>query len=197
MNVYQGRGVERCEVIRDRKRIEIYKGLALKSEYPPRQSDKAEPATAKNEVESHDPVEDEPTQVNPDIPVAVPTTQRKLVDYNRGNLFLPDTPKETAKTPEPQTPPPPKAASTDRRSERKPANDAVKSDADRLLDVWADKYPYEMRHREQVIDMAIYAGLFISVSGREAKWKEILPSLIRWEDEGKITAWLGGMYQLT
>ena len=84
------------------------------------------------------------------------------------------------------------ATSTD----RKPATNVDKSDADRLLDVWADKHPYEMRHREQVIDMAIYAGLFISVPGREAKWKAIEPALIRWEDEGKITIWLGGMYQI-
>ena len=143
------------------------------------------------EPEPKVPVEDKPAQVNPDILVAVPTTQRKPVDDNRSNLFLPDIPKESAKTP-----PIPKATSTDRRSERKPANNADKSDADRLLDVWEQKHPYEMRHREQVIDTAIYAGLFISVSGREAKWKAIEPALIRWEDEGKITAWLGGMYQI-
>ena len=53
-----------------------------------------------------------------------------------------------------------------------------------------------MRHREQVIDMAIYAGLFSAELGREAKWEAIKPALIRWEDEGKITAWLGGMYQI-
>jgi hypothetical protein len=106
------------------------------------------------------------------------------VDYNRGDLFLPA---------EPETPSVPKAASTD----RKPVNNVVKSDADRLLDVWVKKHPYEMRHREQVIDMAIYAGLFSSESGRDAKWEAIEPALIRWEDEGKkITAWLGGMYQI-
>ena len=140
--------------------------------------------------ETVEPVEDDSAQVNPELPVAVPLTQRKPVDYNRGDLFLPITPAE------PQTPSPPKAASTDRREERKPATNADKSDADRLLDVWEQKHPYEMRHREQVIDMAIYAGLFISVPGREAKWKAIEPALVRWEDEGKITAWLGGMYQI-
>ena len=142
----------------------------------------AEPTKVKTEVEVVEPVEDNP--------VAMPTTRRKSVDYNRGDMFLPITPAE------PQTPSPPKAASTDRREERKPATNADKSDADRLLDVWEQKHPYEMRHREQVIDMAIYAGLFISVPGREAKWKAIEPALIRWEDEGKITAWLGGMYQI-
>ena len=65
-----------------------------------------------------------------------------------------------------------------------------------LLDVWQKQHLYEMCHREQVIDMAVYAGLFGSEDGREAKWKAIKPALIRWEDEGKITAWLGGMYQL-
>ena len=141
--------------------------------------------------DAYEPVEDEPAQVNPDIPVAVPPTQRKPVDDNRGNLFLPDIPAE------PQTASTPKAASTDRReAERKPKNDADKSDAERLLDVWEQKYPYEMHHREQVIDMAIYAGLFSAESGREAKWEAIKPALIRWEDEGKITAWLGGMYQI-
>ena len=137
----------------------------------------AEPTKVKTEVEGVEPVEDNP--------VAVPMTRRKSVDYNRGDMFLPITP-------EPETPSVPKAALTD----HKPANNADKSDADRLLDVWADKHPYEMRHREQVIDMAIYAGLFISVPGREAKWKAIEPALIRWEDEGKITIWLGGMYQI-
>ena len=38
MNVYRGRSVERDEVIRNGKRIEIYKGLALKSKNPPRPS---------------------------------------------------------------------------------------------------------------------------------------------------------------
>ncbi len=126
--------------------------------------------------------------VFPDSQPEVEAKQLKPVDDNRSNLFLP----ESAKTPEPETPSVPKAALTD----RKPANNADKSDADRLLDVWEDKHPYEMRHREQVIDMAIYAGLFLSASGRDAKWKAIEPSLVRWEDEGKITAWLGGMYQL-
>ena len=139
----------------------------------------------KTKTEVEVPVEIE-AQVHPDIPVAVPTTQRKPVDYNRGDLFLPITPAE------PQTPSIPLATSTD----RKPATNADKSDADRLLSVWEQKHPYEMRHREQVIDMAIYAGLFISVPGREAKWKAIEPALIRWEDEGKITIWLGGMYQI-
>jgi len=60
----------------------------------------AELTTAKTEVESVEPVEDNP--------VAMPTTRRKSVDDNRGNLFLPDTP-------EPETPSIPKAASTDRR----------------------------------------------------------------------------------
>ena len=136
--------------------------------------------------ETVEPVEAGPAQVNPELPVAVPMTQRKPVNDNRGDWFLPITPAE------PQTPSIPLATSTD----RKPATNADKSDADRLLDVWEDKHPYEMRHREQVIDMAIYAGLFISVPGREAKWKAIEPALIRWEDEGKITIWLGGMYQI-
>ena len=146
----------------------------------------AELTTAKTEVESVGPVEDEPAQVNPELPVAVPMTQRKPVDYNRGALFLPITPAE------PQTPSIPLATSTD----RKPATNADKSDADRLLSVWEQKHPYEMRHREQVIDMAIYAGLFISVPGREAKWKAIEPALIRWEDEGKITIWIDARYQI-
>ena len=71
-----------------------------------------------------------------------------------------------------------------------------KSDADRLLEAWEQKHPYEMRHREQVIDMAIYAGLFSSVSGREAKWEAIEPALVRWENEGKITAWIDSRYQI-
>ena len=77
----------------------------------------AEPAKEKPKpfVESVEPVETAPAQVNPDKPVAVPTTRRKPVDDNRGNLFLPDIPKESAKTPEPETPSIPKAASTDRR----------------------------------------------------------------------------------
>jgi hypothetical protein len=52
---------------------------------------------------------------NADIPVAVPTTQRKPtpVDDNRSDMFLP--PKESAKTLEPETPSFPKATSTDRR----------------------------------------------------------------------------------
>ena len=148
----------------------------------------AEPTKVKTEVEVVEPVEDK--QVNPELPVAVPTTQRKPVNDNRGDWFLPITPAE------PQTPSPPKAASTDRREERKPATNADKSDADRLLDVWEQKHPYEMRHREQVIDMAIYAGLFSSVSGREAKWQAIEPAIIRWEDEGKITAWIDARYQI-
>lgn len=73
----------------------------------------AEPTKLKTEVEVgvkvEVPVEIEATQVNPDIPVAVPTIQRKLVDYNRGNLFLPDIPPKLS------TPSTPKAASTDRR----------------------------------------------------------------------------------
>ena len=137
----------------------------------------AELTTAKTEVESVEPVEDNP--------VAMPTTRRKSVDYNRGDMFLPDTP-------EPETPSVPQAALTD----HKPANNAVKSDADRLLEAWEQKHPYSMRHREQVIDMAIYAGLFISLSGREAKWKAIEPAIIRWEDEGKITAWIDARYQI-
>ena len=60
----------------------------------------AEPTKVKTEVEVVEPVEDNP--------VAMPTTRRKSVDDNRGNLFLPDTP-------EPETPSIPKAASTDRR----------------------------------------------------------------------------------
>ena len=152
----------------------------IKSVKDEKSTQEAEPTKVKTEVEVVEPVEDNP--------VAVPMTRRKSVDYNRGDMFLPITPAE------PQTPSPPKAASTDRREERKPATNADKSDADRLLDVWEQKHPYEMRHREQVIDMAIYAGLFISVPGREAKWKAIEPALIRWEDEGKITIWLGGMY---
>ena len=146
----------------------------------------AEPTKVKTEVEVEavEPVEDK--QVNPELPVAVPTTQRKPVNDNRGDWFLPITPAE------PQTPSIPLATSTD----RKPATNADKSDADRLLSVWADEHPYEMRHREQVIDMAIYAGLFISVPGREAKWKAIEPAIIRWEDEGKITAWIDARYQI-
>ena len=140
----------------------------------------AEPTKVKTEVEVEtvEPVEDNP--------VAMPTTRRKSVDYNRGDMFLPITPAE------PQTPSIPLATSTD----RKPTNDADKSDADRLLEAWEQKHPYGRRHREQVIDMAIYAGLFGSESGREAKWQAIDPALIRWEDEGKITIWLGGMYQI-
>ena len=65
-----------------------------------KQTREAELTTAKTEVESVEPVEDNP--------VAMPTTRRKSVDDNRGNLFLPDTP-------EPETPSIPKAASTDRR----------------------------------------------------------------------------------
>ena len=60
----------------------------------------AEPTKVKTEVEVVEPVEDNP--------VAMPTTRRKSVDYNRGDMFLPDTP-------EPETPSIPKAASTDRR----------------------------------------------------------------------------------
>ena len=60
----------------------------------------AEPTKVKTEVEVVEPVEDNL--------VAMPTTRRKSVDDNRGNLFLPDTP-------EPETPSIPKAASTDRR----------------------------------------------------------------------------------
>ena len=60
----------------------------------------AEPTKVKTEVEVVEPVEDNP--------VAMPTTRRKSVDDNRGNLFLPITP-------EPETPSIPKAASTDRR----------------------------------------------------------------------------------
>ena len=137
----------------------------------------AEPTKVKTEVEVVEPVEDNL--------VAMPTTRRKSVDYNRGDMFLPDTP-------EPETPSVPKAALTD----HKPATNSDKSDADRLLEAWEQKHPYSMRHREQVIDMAIYAGLFISLSGREAKWKAIEPSLVRWEDEGKITAWIDARYQI-
>jgi hypothetical protein len=113
----------------------------IKSVKDENETREAEPTKEKTEaeVEAVEPVEDNP--------VAMPTTRRKSVDYNRGDMFLPDTP-------EPETPSPPKAASTDRREERKPATNADKSDADRLLDVWEDKHPYEMRHREQVIDMA-------------------------------------------
>ena len=60
----------------------------------------AEPTKVKTEVEVVEPGEDNP--------VAMPTTRRKSVDYNRGDMFLPDTP-------EPETPSIPKAASTDRR----------------------------------------------------------------------------------
>ena len=127
--------------------------------------------------------EAEPSTTKNDSQLEVKTTQRKPVNDNRGDLFLPA---------EPQTPSVPKAASTD----RKPAHNADKSDADRLLSVWVKKHPYEMRYREQVIDMAIYAGLFISVSGREAKWEAIEPAIIRWEDEGKITAWIDARYQI-
>ena len=149
----------------------------IKSVKDEKSTREAEPTKVKTEVEVVEPVEDNP--------VAMPTTRRKSVDYNRGDMFLPDTP-------EPETPSVPKAALTD----HKPATNADKSDADRLLDVWEQKHPYEMRHREQVIDMAIYAGLFSAELGREAKWEAIKPALIRWEDEGKITAWLGGMYQI-
>ena len=37
-----------------------------------------------------------------------------------------------------------------------------KSDEDLLLDVWQKQHLYERGHREQIVDMAIYAGLFIS-----------------------------------
>ena len=127
--------------------------------------------------------EAEPSTTKNDSQLEVKTTQRKPVNDNRGDLFLPA---------EPQTPSVPKAALTD----HKPATNSDKSDADRLLEAWEQKHPYGMRHREQVIDMAIYAGLFSAESGREAKWKAIEPALIRWEDEGKITIWLGGMYQI-
>ena len=127
----------------------------IKSVKDEKSTQEAEPTKVKTEVEVVEPEEDNP--------VAMPTTRRKSVDYNRGDMFLPITPAE------PPTPSIPLATSTD----RKPATNADKSDADRLLDVWEDKHPYEMRHREQVIDMAIYAGLFISVPGLEAKWKAI------------------------
>ena len=169
--------------------LEKYRRDKAKTDSPNADLPKAAPATSFRPKE----VYSGPTKetVEPDEQPEVETTQRKPVNNNRGNLFLPDIPKESAKTPSI-----PKATSTDRHEERKPANNAEKSDAARLLDVWEKKFPYKMRHREQVIDMAIYAGLFISLSGREAKWKAIEPSLIRWEDEGKITAWLGGMYQI-
>ena len=72
----------------------------IKSVKDEKSTQEAELTTAKTEVESVEPVEDNP--------VAMPTTRRKSVDDNRGNLFLPDTP-------EPETPSIPKAASTDRR----------------------------------------------------------------------------------
>lgn len=53
--------------------------------------------------------------VFPDSQPKVETTRRKPVDYNRGDMFLPDIPKESAKTLEPETPSIPKSASTDRR----------------------------------------------------------------------------------
>ena len=56
----------------------------------------------KTEIDFVEPVKDQPAQVNLDIPVAVPTTQRKLVGNNRSNLFLPDIPKESTKTLEPE-----------------------------------------------------------------------------------------------
>ena len=108
----------------------------IKSVKDEKSTQEAEPTKVKTEVEVVEPVEDNP--------VAMPTTRRKSVDYNRGDMFLPITPAE------PQTPSIPLATSTD----RKPATNADKSDADRLLDVWEKKHPYEMRHREQVIDMA-------------------------------------------
>ena len=132
--------------------------------------------------------EAEPSTTKNDSQLEVKTTQRKPVNDNRGDWFLPITPAE------PQTPSIPLALATS--TDRKPTNDADKSDADRLLEAWEQKHPYEMRHREQVIDMAIYAGLFISLSGREAKWKAIEPSLVRWEDEVKITAWIDARYQI-
>ena len=72
----------------------------IKSVKDEKSTREAEPTKVKTEVEVVEPVEDNP--------VAMPTTRRKSVDYNRGNLFLPDTP-------EPETPSIPKAASTDRR----------------------------------------------------------------------------------
>ena len=72
----------------------------IKSVKDEKSTQEAEPTKVKTEVEVVEPVEDNP--------VAMPTTRRKSVDYNRGNLFLPDTP-------EPETPSIPKAASTDRR----------------------------------------------------------------------------------
>ena len=176
--------------------LEKYRRDKAKTDNPNPDLPKAAPTTSfrPKEVysgptkETVEPVEDDSAQVNPELPVAVPMTQRKPVNDNRGDWFLPITPAE------PQTPSIPLALATS--TDRKPTNDADKSDADRLLEAWEQKHPYEMRHREQVIDMAIYAGLFISVPGREAKWKAIEPALVRWEDEGKITAWLGGMYQI-
>ena len=72
----------------------------IKSVKDEKSTQEAEPTKVKTEVEVVEPVEDNP--------VAMPTTRRKSVDDNRGNLFLPDTP-------EPETPSIPKAASTDRR----------------------------------------------------------------------------------
>ena len=72
----------------------------IKSVKDEKSTQEAEPTKVKTEVEVVEPVEDNL--------VAMPTTRRKPVDDNRGNLFLPDTP-------EPETPSIPKAASTDRR----------------------------------------------------------------------------------
>ena len=72
----------------------------IKSVKDEKSTQEAEPTKVKTEVEVVEPVEDNL--------VAMPTTRRKSVDDNRGNLFLPDTP-------EPETPSIPKAASTDRR----------------------------------------------------------------------------------
>ena len=72
----------------------------IKSVKDEKSTQEAEPTKVKTEVEVVEPVEDNP--------VAMPTTRRKSVDYNRGDIFLPDTP-------EPETPSIPKAASTDRR----------------------------------------------------------------------------------
>ena len=72
----------------------------IKSVKDEKSTQEAEPTKVKTEVEVVEPVEDNP--------VAMPTTRRKSVDYNRGDMFLPDTP-------EPETPSIPKAASTDRR----------------------------------------------------------------------------------
>ncbi|MCZ6680323.1 MAG: hypothetical protein O7E52_24090 [Candidatus Poribacteria bacterium] len=82
MNVYTNRGVERDEVMRDGRRVEIYKGLTLKSP-----TQRVDPTSKPSAQPVHDFLPDVPVETEP--PKAAPTAPRAVSEPKRQTEPIP------------------------------------------------------------------------------------------------------------